>query len=145
MSYDFEKYRDKREKVLGVRKRGLSFGAMVSILAAVIMLGLGGVVIPKSLAFFQSRNLDDVIYKLQDGSNWQEATLSQLRHQHGVRKVATDTNGSRIVITFDRGLITPERFASLFTSLDLEAIMLNRVSHSQRVHTMKEEAAFEAL
>ncbi|MCK4838786.1 MAG: hypothetical protein KAS94_08270, partial [Desulfobulbaceae bacterium] len=72
MAYDFEKYREKREKVLGVRKRGLSFGAVAALVAAVIVLGLGGVAVPKTISYFTTRNLDDAIYRLADSTAWSQ-------------------------------------------------------------------------
>ena len=33
MSYDPEKYREKREKVLGIKKRGLGFGTIAMIVS----------------------------------------------------------------------------------------------------------------
>ena len=36
MAYDLEKYRDKREKVLGVKKKGISFGAWAATVSAII-------------------------------------------------------------------------------------------------------------
>ncbi len=38
MPYDPEKYREKREKVLGIKKRGLGFGAVAMIVSLVIIL-----------------------------------------------------------------------------------------------------------
>ncbi len=64
MTYDLEKYRDKREKVLGVKKKGISFGAWAATVSAIIIVGLISMVAPKSIAYFTTRNLDDVIYKL---------------------------------------------------------------------------------
>ena len=51
MAYDLEKYREKREKVLGVKKRGISFGTLATIVSLLIILGLGVVVVPKSIAY----------------------------------------------------------------------------------------------
>ena len=39
MVYDPEKYREKREKVLGIKKRGLSFGTLASLVVGIIVLG----------------------------------------------------------------------------------------------------------
>ena len=47
MSYDLDKYRDKREKVLGVRKRGVSFGTLAAIVSLCIVVGLAFLVIPE--------------------------------------------------------------------------------------------------
>ena len=51
MAYDLEKYRKKREKVLGVRKRGLSFSVVAAIVSIVIVTGLGAVVVPRTAGF----------------------------------------------------------------------------------------------
>ncbi len=40
MVWDPEKYREKREKVLGVRKRGVSFGSLTIIVSCVILLSM---------------------------------------------------------------------------------------------------------
>ena len=50
MAYDLEKYRDKREKVLGVRKKGISFGVWAATVSAIIIVGLISMVAPKSIA-----------------------------------------------------------------------------------------------
>jgi len=57
MAYNFEKYREKREKVLGVKKRGVSFGTLAAVISMIIILGLGVVVVPKSIAYFGRRKL----------------------------------------------------------------------------------------
>ena len=48
MAYDLEKYRDKREKVLGVKKKGISFGVWAAVVSAIIIVGLVSMVAPKS-------------------------------------------------------------------------------------------------
>lgn len=145
MGYDFEKYREKREKVLGVRKRGISFGTLAMIVSLTIVVGLGLVVIPGSIAYFHARHLDDAIYKLQNGRAWSHATLSAIRGLEGIKEVAADGNGSRIVITFDRSVIDTVKLASFYKQNGLSAVLLNKVSHSQRMQLMKKEAEFEAL
>ncbi|PKN16352.1 MAG: hypothetical protein CVU68_11875, partial [Deltaproteobacteria bacterium HGW-Deltaproteobacteria-3] len=64
MAYDLEKYREKRERVLGVKKRGMGFGRVATLVSLAILLGLGMVVIPRSIAFLKNRQLEDAIYKL---------------------------------------------------------------------------------
>ena len=76
MGYDFEKYRDKRDKVLGVKRRGLSFGMLATMVSFVIVLGLGIVVVPKSIGYFSTRNLDDAIYKMDDASAWSHEVVA---------------------------------------------------------------------
>jgi hypothetical protein len=142
MTYNLEKYRDKREKVLGVRKRGVSFGAIAATVSFMIVLGLGTVVVPKSIAFFNSRHLDDAIYKLQDVDTWPREMIPQIRQLAGVKDVATDTDDTRIVITFDKSITDTKRLTAFFDHKGISTIMLNRVGHNQRLATMKKEAEF---
>ncbi len=144
MAYDFEKYRAKREKVLGVRRRGLNFGAVAALVAAVIVLGLGTVAVPKTVAYFSTRNLDDAIYKLADSVKWDHKVVNTINNLPGVRKVITDNNETRLLITFDRHESGPEKFKVVFTSADLDAELLNRMDHRQRQVILKKEAEFEA-
>jgi hypothetical protein len=104
MSYDLEKYRDKREKVLGVKKRGLSFGTIAAIVSLVIILGLGVVVVPKSIAYFNTRHLDDAIYKLQTIESWPQEIIEGIRELAGVKNIEIDKDSSRIVVTFDKSI-----------------------------------------
>ena len=143
MSYDFDKYRDKREKVLGVKKRGISFGTLAAIVSMVIILGLGVVVVPKSIAYFNTRHLDDVIYKLQVADTWPEEVIVSIKNLAGVKGVEADTHSSRIVITFDNSIADTKEFNSLFKKSGVKAILLNRISHTQRLETLAEEAKFE--
>ena len=143
MAYDFEKYRDKREKVLGVRKRGLSFGAVAALVAVVIVLGLGGVAVPKTVAYFSTRNLDDAIYKLADSGKWDQKVVSEIDGLPGVRKVVTDNHDTRLVITFDRYESGPEKFKVVFGREGIGVELLNRMDHRQRKVILEKEAAFE--
>lgn len=145
MAYDLEKYREKREKVLGVKKRGISFGTLAMIVSMTIVVGLGFVVIPKSIAYFHDRHLDDAIYKLQNGETWSHAVFSKTRNLAGVQDVAADGNGSRIVVTYNRELTDTAKISSFYKQNGLSAVLLNKMSHSQRMQLMKKEAAFEAL
>ncbi|MCB2180852.1 MAG: hypothetical protein KQH63_02365 [Desulfobulbaceae bacterium] len=145
MAYDFEKYRDKREKVLGVKKRSISFGALAAFVSLAIVFGLSVVIIPRSIAFFQMRHLKDVIYKLPVESSLSEAGLAQLRQYEGVRNVAVDGQGSRIIITFNHSEVDPQKFSTFFHSQGVSAVLLNQVGHSERMQTLKKEAEFEAL
>ena len=145
MGYDLEKYRDKREKVLGVKKRGISFGTLAMIVSITIVVGLGFVVIPKSVAYFHMRHLDDAIYKLQGNVEWPHNIIEQTRTLVGVKDVTSDANGSRIVVTFNRSLTDTSKLNSFYKQMGLSVVLLNKVSHSHRLHTLKEEAKFEAL
>lgn len=143
MAYDLEKYREKREKVLGVKKRGLSFGTLATIVSLLIILGLGVVVVPKSIAYFNTRHLDDVIYKLQAPEAWPEEVIDGIKQLAGVRNIESDVHSSRIVITFDKSIADTKEFNALFNKNDVRAILLNRISHSQRLKTLANETKFE--
>ena len=145
MGYDLEKYRDKREKVLGVKKRGISFGTLAMLVSMTIVIGLGFVVIPKSVAYFHARHLDDAIYKLQNDVAWPQTAIHSTRALEGIKNVVADANGSRIVVTFNRSVTDTKKITSHFKQNKLTAVLLNQVSHTQRKHIMKKEAEFEAL
>jgi hypothetical protein len=143
MTYNLEKYRDKREKVLGVKKRGVSFGAMAAIVSLAIILGLGVVVVPKSIAYFNTRHLDDAIYKLQTTESWPQGIIEGLEQLAGVKGIEADSLSSRVVITFDKSIADTKEFNSYFKTKEIEAILLNRVSRTQRLKTLAKEAKFE--
>ncbi len=143
MTYDLEKYRDKREKVLGVRRRGIKFGTLAAIVSAVILIGLSTIVIPKALAFFYSRHLDDAIYKMKKPGNLPQNFVSEALIFQGVKNVMVDKKGARIIVTFDRTLTDSSKLAAFFKGKGLNTILLNRVSHRQRQATLKKEAEFE--
>ena len=145
MTYDLEKYRDKREKVLGVKKRGVSFGTLATIVSLVIILGLGVVVVPKSIAYFNTRHLDDAIYKLQGANTWSQEIITGLINLNGVREVVADSHDTRIVVTFDKSVTETKDFTAFFKKKEIKTILLNRVSHTQRLKTLKKEAKFEGL
>ena len=142
MTYNLEKYRDKREKVLGVKKRGISFGAIAATVSCMIVLGLSFFVVPKSIAFFNARHLDDAIYKLQDVDTWPQETLPAIRQIAGVKEVVTDTDDTRIVITFDKSITDTKKLTAFFDRKGISTIMLNRVGHNERLATLKKEAEF---
>ena len=143
MAYNFEKYREKREKVLGVKKRGVSFGTLAGLISAIIIIGLGVVVVPKSIAYFNTRHLDDAIYKLQEVDAWPQEAINGLNKLAGVKQIEANEQNLRVVITFDKSIADIKEFASYFKSVDIKAILLNHVSHTQRMETMKKEAKFE--
>ena len=145
MAYNLEKYRDKREKVLGVKKRGVSFGTLAAIVSLVIILGMGVVVVPKSIAYLNTRHLDDAIYKLQNTEAWPQEVITGIQELAGVKGIETDSHSSRVVITFDKSIADTKGFNSYFKTREIEAILLNRVSRTQRLKTLKKEAKFEGL
>jgi hypothetical protein len=142
MAYNFEKYREKREKVLGVKKRGVSFGTLASIVSLVIILGLGTVIVPKSIAYFNTRHLDDVIYKLQNAENWSQEVETTIQQLTGIKNVVTDTNSSRIVITFDKSITSAHDINAFFKKLNIQTVLLNEVSHADRQRILAKEAKF---
>jgi len=145
MAYDLEKYRDKREKVLGVRKRGLSFGTIATIVSVCIITGIGFIAVPRAVSYVMTRNLDDVIYKLEHSKTWPGEILTEVQVLSGVDNVLTDKHDTRLVVTFDRTQTKPDAFAALFKQKGLKATLLNRVNHRQRMETLQEEAELEAL
>ena len=142
MAYNFEKYREKREKVLGVKKRGISFGTLATVVSIVIIVGLGIVVVPKSIAYFNTRHLDDAIYKLQDAESWPQETISSIRQLSGVQNVETDEKSSRIVITFDKSITSAPDINAFFKQKDIKTVLLNQVSHHDRQKILEKEAKF---
>jgi len=138
MTYDLEKYREKREKVLGVKKRGIGFGTIACIFSVVIVLGLGFVVIPKSVAFFSSLYLDDVIFKKTNGQ-WPEDILAEIKIMKGVKEVITNKDSSRLVITFDRTVTDSAPISDFFKNKGLDTVLLNRVGHRERMTLLQKE------
>lgn len=145
MAYNMEKYRDKREKVLGIKKRGIGLGTFALLISAGILVGLSLVVIPKSIAYLRDRALDDAIYRIGKNLNWPEESIDRLRDQPGVKMVMTDEDDKRIVVTFNRTRTDTDRLSSFFSQENLQTILLNKVNHRQRLHSMDEEKRFEAL
>ena len=105
MSYNFEKYRAKREKVLGVRKRGMSFALAASLVAGVILMGLAGFGAPRAIDYLTTRNLDDAIYKLADGASWDTQLVAEITTLSGVSRAVADQHNARLVVTFNRNAI----------------------------------------
>ena len=144
MLYDPEKYRGKRDKVLGIRKRGLSFGNIASIITGIIILGLGLVTVPKAVSYIATRNLDDAIYKLDKGMIFQDAIVVKIKAVKGVAFIEKDKHDRRLVITFNRRESDISDFTAVFSKNNLKATLLNRVNHRQRQTTLKEEEELEA-
>lgn len=140
MPYDPEKYREKREKVLGIRRRGIPFQAIAVVFTFVILLGFAVLVLPKVIASFQERNLDDAIYRLKDERPWSATLGPEIAGLGGVECVVLDKNDTRLIVTFDREKTGTAAVEALFRAKGLEAILLNRVPHITRKEIMKEEA-----
>ncbi len=139
MTWDPETYREKREKVLGVRKRGISFGSLSAIVSLVILMGFAFVSVPGAVSYIQTRHLDDAIYKLTENTVFKGSLVAQIRQLDGVSAAKQDTHGTRLVVTFDRRTAGPDTFSSLFRQKNLDATLLNRVSHRQRKNTLETE------
>ena len=144
MAYDLEKYREKREKVLGIKKRGLSFGKLAAIMSVIIIGGLVSLAGGKAVAYFATRHLDDAIFKLETASAWPGETTSALGRLQGVKNIHNDTNGTRLVVTFDRTVTDIHGLTEFFRSEGLNVILLNRMNHHQRMAVQKREAELEA-
>jgi hypothetical protein len=143
MAWDPEKYREKREKVLGIRKRGLSFGSLSAIVSIVILMGFAVVSVPGAVSYIQTRHLDDVIYKLAGNTAWEGALVAEIRQVDGVRSVSQDTQGTRLVVTFDRRSVGPDTFEALFRQKNLAAALLNQVGHHQHQTLLESEKETE--
>ncbi len=145
MAYDTEKYRKKREKVLGMKKRGISFGVISTIVSICIMGAMGFVVLPGTIAYIAERNLDDAIYRLESSASWPNEIVTGILETEGVVEAVTDKGGKRLIITFDRQEVEVVIFSSFFAKNGLKPTLLNRVNHRQRVTILKEEKKLEAL
>lgn len=143
MAWDPEKYREKREKVLGVRKRGMSFGSLTAVVSCVILLGMASLSVPGAVSYMKTRYLDDAIFKLENNQAWPNAMVAEVGRLEGVAGTSLDTHNTRLVVTFDRRHTTPAAFSTLFTKSDLKAALLNRVSHRQRITTLEAEKEAE--
>lgn len=139
MAWDPERYREKREKVLGIRKRGISFGSLTAIVSVVILLGMASLSVPGAISYIQTRHLDDAIYRLEGNTAWPKVLVAAVQQLEGVRDTSLDTHDTRLVVTFDRRHASPEKFSTLFRKNDLTASLLNQVSHRQRMNTLKQE------
>ena len=145
MAYDMEKYRKKREKVLGIKKRQMSFGVISTIVSICIMAAFGFVVLPGTMAYIAERNLDDAIYRLEKSESWPNEIVTEILEIEGVVRSVTDKGEKRLIITFDRKEVDVVKFSSFFRKKGLKPTLLNRVNHRQRVTTLQEEKELEAL
>nr|NJM03830.1 hypothetical protein [Desulfobacula sp.] len=139
MVYDPEKYREKREKVLGIKKRGIGFGALAVIVSVLVVAGLGAVTVPQAVSYMATRNLEDAIFKLESGSSWPKTAISELAAVEGVKQVLQDKNGFRLVVTYDHRKVKTEDLVKGFVRQGLKATLLNEVNHRQHRTTMEDE------
>jgi copper chaperone CopZ len=103
---------------------------------------MGIVVVPKSIAYFNTRHLDDAIYKLQNSETWPREVITGIQQLAGVKSVETDATSSRIVITFDKSVTGTPDINAFFKQKDIQTVLLNEVSHSDRVKILAKEAKF---
>ncbi|HCY87970.1 MAG TPA: hypothetical protein DHV36_22730 [Desulfobacteraceae bacterium] len=143
MAWDPEKYREKREKVLGVKKRGLSFGTLTVVVAGVILLGMVSLGAPGAISYMKTRHLDDAIFKMADNQVWPTSLVAQIGEIHGVSGTSLDTHNTRLVVTFDRRHTGPDAVNALFSRHGIAATLLNQVSHRQRMVTIEAEKEAE--
>jgi hypothetical protein len=143
MSYDPEKYREKREKVLGIKKRGLGFGTIAIIVSMVIILGLSVVTVPQAISYIATRHLDDAIFKLESDSKWPGKVITRINTIQGVKNTNKNDHTTRLVVTYDRRLVKLSSITALFDQNDLKVTLLNQVNHRQYQNTLKEEEELE--
>jgi hypothetical protein len=139
MSYDPEKYREKREKVLGIRKRGIGFGTIAAVVSFVIIVGLGVVTVPQAVSYVTTRHLDDAIFNLETGNTWPDELLAQINAIEGVKQSVKNDRHTRLVVTFDRRVVKTGNIEALFDQFNLSATLLNQLNHRQHQATMKQE------
>lgn len=137
MAYDPDTYREKREKVLGIKKRGIGFGAFAIGIAIVIIAGLSVVTVPQAVSYMSKRHLDDAIFKLD--SHAPDEVLGKIVLGDGVKGVLKDKAGARLVVTYDRRKINLSGIHARFERHDLSVTLLNQVNHLQHMAVMKKE------
>lgn len=139
MTWDPEKYREKREKVLGVKKRGISFGSLAAVVSCLMLMGFASVWVPGAGSYIKTRHLDDAIYKLEGSTAWPQSLLTELSGLPGVRGMEKDTHGARLVLTYDRRVTSVHNLAEFFQKNETDVSLLNRISHRQRRATIEAE------
>jgi spore coat protein CotH len=139
MAYDPEKYREKREKVLGIKKRGIGFGTLAVIVSVFLVAGLGAVTVPRAVSYMATRNLEDAIFKLETGASWPKTAISELSAMEGVKQIVQDKNGSRLVVTYDHRKVKTDAVIEGFVRQDLKVTLLNEINHRQHRTTMENE------
>ncbi len=139
MAYDPEKYREKREKVLGIRKRGMGFGTIAMVVSLVIIVGLSVVTVPQAISYMATRHFDDAIFKLESDSRWPEGVIKRITGIDGVKKTVKDDHTTRLVVTYDRRMANLSHITATFDQHDLKVTLLNQVNHRQHQNTLKKE------
>jgi|SaaInl8_200m_RNA_FD_contig_31_2845971_length_852_multi_4_in_0_out_0_2 hypothetical protein len=140
MAYNPEKYREKREKVLGIKKRGIEFSTLAVIISFVIIAGLAAATAPQVITYISSRYLDDAIFRPDKGRLISDELISEIESLKGVRAVNQDIGSSRLIITFDRRATKGAELAAFFERNNQHMTLLNEVPHDhKRIMTKKGE------
>jgi len=139
MTYDPEKYREKREKVLGIRKRGMGFGTIAMGVSLLIIMGLSVVTIPQAISYIATRHLDDAIFKLESESKWPASVITGINSIQGVKNTVKDEHTTRLVVTYDRRIVNLSNITAKFDQQNLNVTLLNQVNHRQYQNTLKKE------
>ncbi len=140
MPYDPEKYREKREKVLGRRRRGISFQTVAASIALILLAGFAFLVLPQVIASLQERNLEDAFYRMRDERPWPAAIGEEIAGLPGVNRVVLDRDETRLIVTFDRTRTGTAAIEALFQEKNLETVLLNRMHHGTHREMRAEEA-----
>jgi len=143
MQYDIEKYRDKRERVLGKKRRGIKFGTVLTIVSIIIVMGFGFALIPRTVAYFITRNFDDAVYKIEGRAPSLQEFSNLLMALNGIKDIASEKDNARVIITFDRTELDIRRLTNYLEEKGVNLILLNRVSHRQRLKINQKEKKFE--
>ena len=145
MTYNLERYRKKREKVLGAGGKTVSFGRLSTLFATGVILLIGVGVLPRMNDIWHNRNLDDIIYRFENVKQWPVTALDTIETIPGVIDVIRDEKNNRLILTFNRNRTRPTEITHALQQQDMEVIQLNVINHSQRLAGLKKEATFEAL
>jgi len=137
MAYDFEKYRDKREKVLGQKRKRLGAGGIALAFAALFLVVMGGILLPRAVAYLKERGLNDAIIRVEGDV---QAVVDTLQTVDGVKRVAVDHSGKRLVVTYHRSLTGASALVATLQREGAHAYLLNDVDHLHRRMTLEKEA-----
>ena len=145
MVYDPEKFRDKRERVLGVKKRKPILGIFVVLFVSAIFVTTGITVIPQVTDYLRYRHLDDAIIKPAAGLDWSTKHSESLHSHAGVVQISYEEHSDRLVVTYNRNMTNSEDIMRSIAERGFEANLLNVVGHAERMKIVREEQEFEAL
>lgn len=141
MVWNPERYRDKRQRVLdGNGRKGSGLvKVLLGSLLGVLVVGFV-VAAPSVWESISFRHLDDAILRVDRATH--VATL--LPAGQGVRLVAEDQDGRRLVVTFDRRETSAARIVERLQALGVECFLLNTLPRSLSVRE-REEVARESI